>query len=141
MSAMPTRWFNSRLPQTLVIAQFLLYFDAFFALLAVVTGGGIGLLGLLVIAGSVYGAAGIASELRKGYYAAIAVSFLPLALRLIVALGAFGGLFGNLSWVLLQVGAEDPRLGSDIIGAMFQYALIVVLLHAQSREHTKIWFS
>lgn len=138
---MPTRWFNSRLPQTLVVAQFLLYFDAFFALLAVVGGGGLGLLGLLLIAGSVYGAAGIASELRTGYYAAIAVSFLPLALRVIVALGAFGGLFGNLSWVLLQIGGDDPRLRSDLIGVMFQYALIVVLLHSQSREHTRIWFS
>ncbi|MEZ5239709.1 MAG: hypothetical protein R2716_12455 [Microthrixaceae bacterium] len=138
---MPTRWFNSRLPQTLVVAQFLLYFDAFFALLAVISGAGLGLLGVLVILGSVYGAAGIASEMRNGYYAAIAVSFLPLALRLIVSLGAAGGLLGNLPWVLLQVGAEDPRLGSDLIGAMFQYALIVVLLHSQSREHTRIWFS
>jgi hypothetical protein len=137
---MPTRWFNQRLPQTLVMSQFLLYFNAFWAALAVL-GGGVNLLQLLVLAGTVYGAAGIASELKRGYQVAVAVSFLPLVLRVLVAMGANGGLLGNLSWVLLQVGGEDPGLRSGLVDAIFQYVLIVLLLHSQSREHQRVWFS
>jgi len=137
---MPTRWFNQRLPQTLVMSQFLLYFNAFWAALAVL-GGGVNLLQLLVLAGTVYGAAGIASELKRGYQVAVAVSFLPLVLRVLVAMGATGGLLGNLSWVLLQVGGEDPGLRSGLVDAIFQYVLIVLLLHSQSREHQRVWFS
>jgi hypothetical protein len=137
---MPTRWFNQRLPQTLVMSQFLLYFDAFWAALGVLLGGGIGFLGLIVLAGYVYGAAGIASEKKLGYRVAVVVAFLPLALRALVALGAIGGLFGNLTWVLFMFGAEDPGLVSNPLNVLFQYVLIVLLLHSQSREHQKIWF-
>jgi hypothetical protein len=138
---MPTRWFNGRLPQTLVISQFLLYFNAFFALLGVLAGGGLGVLGLLVLAGTVYGAAGIASEMRVGYRVAVAVAVLPLVLRLLVAASAFGGVFGNLGWVLFMLGGDDPGLRSDPISALFQYALLGLLLHQQSREHQRVWFS
>lgn len=137
---MPTRWFNGRLPQTLVISQFLLYFNAFFALLGVLAGGGLGVLGLLVLAGTVYGAAGIASEMRTGYRVAVAVAVLPLVLRLLVAASAFGGVFGNLGWVLFMVGGDDPTLRSDPISALFQYVLLGLLLHHQSREHQRVWF-
>lgn len=128
---MPTRWFNPNLPQTLVISQFLLYFDAFWALLGVLSGQGLGLSGVIVLAGYIYGAAGIASGIKWGWRVAVAVSFLPLALRTLMALGAIGGLLGNLRFVFL---------GDSIINAIFEYALIALLLHPQSRDHQKIWF-
>lgn len=136
---MPTRWINPRQPQTLYISQILLYFDAFWALLGILSGGGVGVLGILVLAGSLYGAAGIASELKAGYRVAVAVSFLPLTLRALIALGAYGGLLGNITWVLFQVGGQ-ARLGGSVIDVMFQYTLIGLLLHQQSREHQKVWF-
>ena len=60
---------------------------------------------------------------------------------MVISLGAFGGILGNLGWVLIQLGGEDPRLVSNPINAVFQYVLIVLLLHSQSREHQRIWFS
>ncbi len=121
------RWFNPNVPQTLYIAQFLLYFDAFWMLLGVMFGGGLGLLGLLALAAYVYGAYGIANELKRGYQVAVIASFLPLALRLVVYL------FGNASigFVLFS---------GNVLNVIFEYALIALLLHPMSREHQKIWF-
>jgi hypothetical protein len=121
------RWFNPNVPQTLYIAQFLLYFDAFWMLLGVMFGGGLGLLGLVALAAYVYGAYGIANELKRGYQVAVAASFLPLALRLVVYL------FGNASigFVLFS---------GNVLNVIFEYALIALLLHPMSREHQKIWF-
>lgn len=124
---MPTRWYNPNLPQTLVISQFLLYFDAFYGLLDLL--GGRGTLYLLVVAASLYGATGIASTLKSGYWVAVAASFMPIALRTLEAAKA-GSVFGNLGYILI----------GDWLGAIFQYALIALLLHPQSREHQKIWF-
>jgi hypothetical protein len=137
---MPTRWYNPRLPQTLVISQFLLYFNAAFAVLGILLGGGVGWLGLVLLAGWVYGGWGIANERKSGYKVAVAVSFAPLALRALIATNADGGIFGNLSWVLLQTGGRDSNLSGSILDVVFQYALIGLLLHQQSREHQKIWF-
>jgi hypothetical protein len=66
-----------------------------------------------------------------GYQVAIAASFLPLASRVVDTFGA-GGPVEHLGYILTS---------NNIINVMFEYALIVVLLHSQSREHTKIWFS
>lgn len=137
---MPTRWFNSRLPQTLVVSQFLLYFDAFWAILgflsvsvnSAVTYTFMGrIITVASIAGYLYGAWGIANERRLGYQVAVAASFLPLASRVVDTFSA-GGPLQHLSYILTS---------GNIINVMFEYALIVVLLHSQSREHTKIWFS
>lgn len=137
---MPTRWFNSRLPQTLVISQFLLYFDAFWAVLGFLSVAASRevaftffgrILALASIAGYLYGAWGIANERKLGYQVAVAASFLPLAGRVVDTFGA-GGPLTNLGFILL---------GQGIINALFEYALIGLLLHTQSREHQKIWFS
>ena len=121
------RWFNPNVPQTLYIAQFLLYLDAFWMLLGVLTGAGLGILGLVALAAYVYGAYGIANEKKLGYQVAVAASFIPLALRLIVFLA------GNesLRFVLFS---------TNILNVLFEYALIALLLHPMSREHQKIWF-
>ncbi len=126
------RWYNPNLPQTLVIAQFLLYFDAFFLLLGALFGGGLGVLGIIALAAYVYGAYGIANEQKRGYLVAVGASFLPLALRILVAQFARDGIFSELSFVLF---AGNP------VSVIFEYALIGLLLHPMSRNHQKIWFS
>lgn len=134
------RWFNNRLPQTLAIAQFLLYFNAFFAaldLLSVSLNSTIRLTMLgrvLAVAGvatNLYGGWGIANELKKGYQVALLAAFLPVISRVVLAWQA-GSVLGNLGFVLL---------GGNLINAMFQYALIGLLLHPMSKEHQKIWFT
>lgn len=135
------RWYNPNLPQTLVIAQFLLYFDAFWLVLAVLTGTGAagissGLIGFLIglagIAAYVYGASGIASEQKIGYQVAIAASFIPLARRIVLVFIAGASVTSNLGFILL---------GGSILNAIFEYALIALLLHPMSKEHQKIWFT
>ncbi|MDQ2678416.1 MAG: hypothetical protein M3Y51_06690 [Actinomycetota bacterium] len=121
------RWFNPNVPQTLYIAQFLLYFDAFWMLLGVFTGVGLGVLGLLALAAYVYGAYGIANEKKLGYQIAVVASFIPLAIRLVIFLT------GRESFTFVL-------FSSSILNVLFEYALIALLLHPMSREHQKIWF-
>jgi hypothetical protein len=136
-----SRWFNSRLPQTLVISQFLLYFDAAFAVLGALgvtfdigfeLGGLVRLLSLASLAAFVYGAWGIANERKRGYQVAVAASFAPLVIRIVAVIQAGVSLSSNLRYVLL---------GGGVLNALFEYALIGLLLHTQSREHQRIWFS
>lgn len=131
------RWYNPRLPQTLVISQWLLYFNAFWAVLAVLTGGILGsALGAVLLIASlganVYGAYGIANELKRGYQVAVVAAFLPFIVRIIVVLQVGASFTSNLGFILVP---------GDIINAIFVYALIGLLLHPQSREHQRIWFS
>jgi hypothetical protein len=109
------QWTNPSQPQTLQIAVFLLYINAVFALLF----GGLGsVYGLMIIAGGVAGGLGIAQEKRWGYGVALAVSLLP--------------------FVLIIAG---KALITGFIGLMFDIALVALLLHPQSREYQRIWFS
>ena len=124
------RWFNANLPQTLYIAQFLLYFDAFFMALGVLFGGGLGLIGMLALAASVYGAYGIANELKRGYQVAVVAAFLPLTLRLLLFAARRGRSY-----------LATCSSSGNVLNVIFEYALIALLLHPMSREHQKIWFS
>jgi len=109
------QWTNPSQPQTLQIAVFLLYMNAVFALLF----GGLGsIYGLMIIAGGVAGGFGIAQEKRWGYGVALAVALLP--------------------FVLIIAG---KALISGVIGLMFDIVLVALLLHPQSREYQRIWFS
>ena len=109
------QWTNPSQPQTLQIAVFLLYINAVFALLF----GGLGsVYGLMIIAGGVAGGLGIAQEKRWGYGVALAVSLLPFVL--IIAGKVFIG---------------------GLISLLFDIALAALLLHPQSREYQRIWFS
>jgi hypothetical protein len=123
------RWFNPNVPQTLYVAQFLLYFDAFWALLSLF--GPLGLLGLISLGAYLYGAYGIANEQKRGYQVAVVAAFLPLALRTIAAVLVGDGLIGDLGYILTA---------GNILNVIFEYALIALLLHPMSREHQKIWF-
>jgi hypothetical protein len=113
------RWTNPTQPQTLQVAVFLLYANA---VLTALFGGIASVIGIGVIAGQAAGGFGIANEKRWGYNLGLAMAFLPFLLRI-----AFGG-----------VGAV---LGGSFINTMFEIALVALLLHPQSREYQKIWFS
>ena len=117
------------MPQTLYIAQFLLYFDAFWMVLGVFIGGGLGVLGLIALAAYVYGAYGIANEQKRGYQVAVVASFIPLGLRVLQF--AFGVAGADVMYVLFT---------DNVLNVVFEYALIALLLHPMSREHQKIWF-
>jgi hypothetical protein len=109
------QWTNPSQPQTLQIAVFLLYANAVFAVLF----GGLGsIYGLMIIAGGVAGGLGIAQEKRWGYGLALAVALLPFVL--IIAGKVFIG---------------------GLISLLFDIALVALLLHPQSREYQRIWFS
>jgi hypothetical protein len=125
------RWFNQTQPQTLQIAVFLLYMNAVFALLfgldpefALLFGSAtVTLLRLVLPAAYAAGGYGIANERRWGYYAGLAAAILPLATRLLVS-------------VRYQINPLDYNL----LGLLFDVALVALLVHPQSREYQKIWF-
>ncbi|MEA2704014.1 MAG: hypothetical protein QOD63_1959 [Actinomycetota bacterium] len=119
------RWLNQAQPQTLQIAVFLLYLNA--ASFVIFTG----LLSSrfsrpdfeLLTAFAVYGAQvaaayGIANERRWGYGLAVGIAGLALVLALI--------------------GSAIFR--RNLIGLMFDVALLALLLHPQSRDYQRIWF-
>jgi hypothetical protein len=117
------RWTNPSQPQTLYIAQFLLYFDAFWL---IIRGALFSPLGLLLIVGSAAGAFGIANEQKWGYWLGLAVASFSLFFTAYPLFG-FQGL----------------RLLLDIfylIALVFAVALVVLLLHPESRDYQKIWF-
>lgn len=114
------RWFNQSQPQTLQIAVWLLYFNAFWALFGLLISASP--LNLLFLAGNVAAGYGISSEKKWGYGLGVAMAFLPFVLRF--ALGGFGAAFNT----------------ANIIGLMFEIALVALLLHPQSRDYQRIWF-
>ena len=124
-----------------MISQFLLYFDAvFLALAALGLGGGITIpgseaLGRLVFlaaaAANAFGAFGIANEMKRGYQVAVVASFLPIVMRFVLVV-LYGSIFGDATYYLLPGG---------LLNAIFVYALIALLLHPQSRDYQKIYFS
>ena len=110
------RWINHSLPQTLGNAVLLLYISAAFDLLSLSP------IALPIIAGKVAAGYGIANEKRWGYNLGLAMAFLPFVLRLFL-------------------GGVDAVLGTGIIALMFEILLVALLLHQQSREYQRIWFS
>ncbi len=138
----PRRWYNPNVPQTLQIAQILLYINAVFAFLYGVIGARSGaspvvrFLFLVAIGAYVYGAWGIANEKKLGWQVAIAAALSPFALRFLDALFAFD--FMSLSWkVRYTIGLE----GGGILSAIFDAALVALLVHPMSRNHQRIWFT
>lgn len=116
------RWLNQSQPQTLVIAAFLLYFNAAFGILGALAGGINGFQGpelLAVVLGGV-AAHEMANDRRVGYVLGIIVAVSPFLLRT-----AYLG---------------SPFRGADPIRLIFDIALLALLLHTQSREYQKIYF-
>lgn len=115
----PQRYFDPSQPQTLQIGVFLLYFDAAFLVLRGGVFSPIGLVLIAVYGGSAYG---IANSKKLGYNAGVGVAVLGLA--------------------LLFVGRSlDLVVRYSTIDLMFAVALVGLLLHPQSRQYTRIWFS
>ena len=138
------KWFDRTQPQTLQIATFLLYFNAFFALLALFEERdylgylrerfGIGILiGLGVVAANVLGGFLMANERKLGYKLALVAAFAPFVLRF----WAYSDIENRLGG---SVSIWDKLTGNDTIGFIFEVALCALLLHPQSRNHQRIWF-
>ncbi len=116
----PQRFFDPSQPQTLQIATFLLYLDAVILLL---TGGIFGPLGLPLAAGSAGGAYGMANSKKWGYGLSLGIAILALALPLVLGVSLSSMLRYNTVQLMLGV------------------ALVALLLHPQSRDYQRIWFS
>lgn len=140
---MERRLWNPSLPQTLLISAFLLYANVVTALLFRSGNGGLfglmlvalrvpfdtavtlgNLLSLVLLVGSVGAAYLIVNEKRAGWRLGIVVAAAPLLADLVVVLTGTIGL-GRLIDVSL----------------LFDIALFVALIHPQSRDHQRIWFS
>jgi hypothetical protein len=110
------RFINQYQPQTLVSATMLCYIQAFFLFLD------FSLLGVAFAAALGYGGYGIANEKKWGYGLAVVGSIAMVAI------------------VLLFAGSDVLKFPL-IISFMFDVALVCLLLHPQSRDYEKIWFS
>lgn len=124
-------WINNRQPQTLYIAQILLYVSAVSALIFGNTGAGVvdNTLGQLVLVllltfGAAGGAFGIANEKKWGYALGIAAAIGPFVVRLII-------------WRRFGLG---DAIEWNIIGLVFDIAVLAALLHRQSGEYQRIYF-
>lgn len=117
-------------PQTLQIATWLLYINGFFAFANFVDSRmelgyirrffALGpVYGLVVIAAHVLGGLLMANERKIGYKIAVAAAFTPFVSNLIV---------------------YRSLIGVSFLSAIFDIALIALLLHTQSRSHQKVWF-
>jgi len=119
-----TRWTNPSLPQTLQIGMFLLYIDAAFGVLfgAVFAFP----LGTVIVIGSALAGLGIANELRWGWQLGVAVSALALLPFVLLAMvDGVGALFSP----------------ANLLSLLFPVAQFALLVHPQSRDHQRIWFS
>ena len=106
---------NHSLPQTLANAVLLLYISAGFD--AVLGGYLFSGLGIAIVAAKVAAGFGIANEKRWGYQLGVGVA-------VVVVLGGLAGVFPG-----------------GLFAIIFDAILLLLLLHEQSREHQRIWFS
>ena len=77
---------------------------------------------LLTTVGMIAAAFGIANEKKWGYRLGIAAAIAPLAL------------------VALDVVLNVINVRVDLIGIMFDIALVALLLHPMSKDYAKVWF-
>ncbi len=123
-------WVNPRQPQTLYIAQILMYLRG---VMAILLGGALGRLGsselfgsrllatgylLLLTVGLIAGAFGIANEKRWGYRLGVVAAGAALV-------------------VTLYALTSGPNV---LISLLFDVALVALLLHERSRAYQRIWF-
>ena len=123
------------------IATWLLYLNGFFALIsfmdqrdwigyARVDKGALGsLVGISVLASFIGGGFLMANDRKIGYKLALVAAFSPFVLRIWIL------------WSYSGFTALDKITGKDTIGFIFEAALCALLLHPQSREHQRVWYS
>lgn len=117
------RWTNPSQPQTLQIAVFLLYANAVMGLLFGNPWFLLGpLLGVVALGAFAASGIGIANEKKWGYALGIGVAG------------------GEVAILVARFGAANI-LGPGIISFAFAIALVALLLHPQSRDYQRIWFS
>ena len=71
----------------------------------------------------------MANDRKVGYKLALVAAFSPFALRIWIL------------WSYSGFSALDKITGNDTIGFIFEAALCALLLHPQSREHQRVWYS
>jgi len=136
------KWFDRMHPQTLGIATWLLYLDGVFATLGFLNKSNE--FGFLRVISPVTGIIGLASCLAffgsgflmangklLGWYIGIAASFSPLLARFIISIHQ-----QNLGY---SISLADRITGGDLVGFMFEAALVVLLLHPMSRSYARTW--
>ena len=111
------RWLDPSQPQTLQIAVFLLYAQAVVSIIF----GEISLFMLLAKVAGIPAGYGIANERKWGYGLGVIVAFAPFVVR-------------------IATDGINRVFSTDIISLMFEVALVLLLLHPQSREYERIWF-
>ena len=118
-------WVNRNQPQTLYIAQMLLYFRGGFLLVfGLLLGAFLTVSSLVLAVGFVMAAYGIANERRWGYIVGVVVAALTLA--------------GSLLEVIQDIN-NLSRTFSQLIGLLFDIALVALLLHPMSRNYQRYW--
>ena len=116
-------WVNRHQPQTLYIAQLLMYFQGGLGVLFMVIGArGLTVYSLVIAAGKLTAAFGIANEMRWAYKLGVVIAALPI-----------------LVLVLLAVTDDVSWLWVEPLGLLFDIALISLLLHSQSRSYQRYW--
>jgi hypothetical protein len=116
------RWINQSQPQTLYMATILLYISA---VISLIFGGFLSVIGLLFIAGEAGAGYGIANERRWGYILGVVVVGIQVGF---IALG------------LVLSGLTALFNIAFLIAAIFPVALLILLLHPMSRDYQRIWF-
>ena len=109
-----TQWLDRSQPQTLYMANVLLYFNVVWWVIYLSP------FSLLALP-ALFAGLGIANEKRAGYWGAVAVAVV------------------NLLMIVNLLAAGGQSLGA-VINLMFGAALLALLLHPMSRSYQKIWF-
>ncbi len=118
-------WVNRNQPQTLYIAQLLLYFRGGYLLVfGLLLGSFLTVSSLIEAVGFVMAAFGIANERRWGYILGVVASSLALVASVLRVLEDF---------------ADLSRTFSQLIGLLFDVALVALLLHPMSRSYLQYW--
>jgi len=118
--ARPQRYFDPSQPQMLQIATFLLYLDAALLVLRGVAFSPIGLVWTVASAGAAYG---MANNKKWGYMVAVGVAAFALILPF---------LFGS---------TLTDQIRFSTVEFLLAVALVGLLVHPQSREYQRIWYS
>ena len=114
------RYFDPSQPQTLQIATFLLYLDAALLVLRGIAFSPIGLVWTAACAGGAYG---MANNKKWGYLVSVGVAVFALVLPF---------LFG---------ASLTAQVRYSTVEFMLAVALVGLLVHPQSREYQRIWYS
>lgn len=119
----PRVWVNRHQPQTLYIAQLLMYFQGGLGLLFALIGArGLTVYSLVIAAGKLAAAFGIANEMRWAYKLGVVIAALPILVLLLLAVT------DDVGW-----------LWADPLGLLFDIALLALLLHSHSRSYQRYW--